>query len=186
MGLGLAVCYSIIKKHGGLIEVESIVNEGTTFRVYLPAEKQQTMKTHNEPVQGASKALKILIADDEESVLKTTSLLLKHLGHDVSGVPEGKEAIELYRRSKDSSDPFDLVILDLVSPGAMSGVQILDELLRIDPAVYALLSSGYQNDPQIINHEQHGFKGVLIKPYRIEDLDEMLKKVKKAEKMNDQ
>ena len=105
-------------------------------------------------------------------------MLLTHLGHDVAGVPDGRQAIDLYRQSKDSGSPFDIVILDLISPSGPDGVQILEELLRIDPAVRAVLSSGYSNDPQIVNYKEHGFKGVLLKPYRIEDLKEVLKKIR--------
>ncbi len=179
MGLGLAVCYSIIKKHGGHIEVESALNEGTTFKVYLPAENLRQSKA---PVQCETspekkEKLRILIADDEETILQTTAMLLTHLGHDVATATDGRGAIDLYRQSSQSDRPFDIVILDLISPNGPGGVQILEELLRIDPKVSAVLSSGYPNDPQIINHQQHGFKGILLKPYRIEDLSEVLKKV---------
>jgi len=68
-----------------------------------------------------------------------------------------------------------VVILDLISPSGPDGVQILQELLGIDPGVSAILSSGYPNDPQIVNYKEHGFKGVLVKPYRIEDLNLALK-----------
>jgi two-component system cell cycle sensor histidine kinase/response regulator CckA len=178
MGLGLAVCYSVIKKHGGQIEVESQSGEGATFNVYLPAHRVEEVKEGPEQVrtEPASKtSLKVLIADDEESILQTTTMLLTHLGHDVTGVANGRQAIDLYRVSKEAGSPFDVVILDLISPSGPDGVQILQELLDIDPGVSAILSSGYPNDPQIVNYKDHGFKGVLVKPYRIEDLNLALK-----------
>lgn len=182
MGLGLAVCYSIIKKHGGQIEVESQAGEGATFTVYLPAHKTESLregpeeKVLTEPA--ARTSLKVLIADDEQSILQTTTMLLTHLGHEVTGVADGRQAIDLYRTSKETGSPFDVVILDLISPGGLDGVEILRELLAIDRSVSAILSSGYPNDPQIVNHKEHGFKGVLVKPYRIEDLNLALKMAK--------
>ncbi len=182
MGLGLAVCYSIIRKHGGQIEVESQAGEGATFHVYLPARRAETFREESEPVKaerGNETCHRVLIADDEQSILQTTTMLLTHLGHAATGVADGRQAIDLYRTSKESGVPFDVVILDLISPGGPDGVQILQELLRIDPDVSAILSSGYPNDPQIVNHKEYGFKGVLVKPYRIEDLNEALKKARK-------
>ncbi len=176
MGLGLAVCYSIIKKHGGQIDVESELNEGTTFTVHLPAHEPEpdagpeTIPVSEKEVKPVRK-LKILIADDEKSILQTTTMLLTYLGHNVTATLNGTDAIELYRKSMEAGESFDLVILDLVSPGGLGGVRILDELLKIDPEVCAILSSGYPDDPQIVNYEKHGFKGVLVKPYKMEDLN---------------
>lgn len=178
MGLGLAVCYSIIKKHGGQIEAESQTGEGATFNVYLPARKVEGPKEGTERAVSKPRnqtRLKVLIADDEQSILQTTTMLLTHLGHDVTGIAEGKQAIDLYRVSKEAGSPFDVVILDLISPTGPDGVEILKQLLAIDPGVSAILSSGYPNDPQIINYKEHGFKAVLVKPYRIEDLNLALK-----------
>jgi CheY-like chemotaxis protein len=120
----------------------------------------------------------VLIADDEQSILQTTTMLLTHLGHDVTGIAEGKQAIDLYRVSKEAGSPFDVVILALISPTGPDGVEILRQLLAIDPGVSAILSSGDPNDPQIINHRDYGFKAVLVKPYRIEDLNLALKLAK--------
>lgn len=185
MGLGLAVCFSIIKKHGGQIDVGSEVNKGTTFTIYLRAYEPEP-RTASQPVpaieSGSQKErLKILIADDERSILQTTTMLLQHLGHNVVGTLNGVDAIGIYRRSMESGEPFDVVILDLVSPGGPDGVKILREILNIDPEVCAILSSGYPDDPQIINHKEHGFKGVLLKPYRIEDLNSALRSVRDRE-----
>ncbi|OPY01065.1 MAG: Blue-light-activated protein [Syntrophorhabdus sp. PtaB.Bin184] len=181
MGLGLAVCYSIIKKHGGQIEVESQAGEGATFNVYLPARRVEGPKEETGQVRSESRngtRLKVLIADDEQSILQTTTMLLTHLGYDVTGVADGRQAIDLYRTSKEAGLHFDVVILDLISPNGLDGVEILRQLLAIDPGVSAILSSGYPNDPQIINHRDYGFKAVLVKPYRIEDLNLALKLAK--------
>ena len=169
-GLGLAICYSIVKKHDGHISVESVLGSGTTFSIYLPASSKEPARkkdSREEPIRGEGK---ILVMDDEAIVRDVTGQILKHLGYDAEFAGDGSEAIELYRKAKESGKPFDLVIMDLTVPGGMGGKEAILRLIEIDPDVRAIVSSGYSDNLVMSDFRQYGFKGVVAKPYKIQQL----------------
>ncbi|MDY6915016.1 MAG: response regulator [Candidatus Cloacimonadota bacterium] len=177
-GLGLSTAFSIIKKHQGYIDVRSVRDEGTTFSIYLPASRdsaQKSDKTYQKKVQGNNQ--KILLMDDEPTILDIASEMLNHLGFKVETSLEGKEAIEKYKKALSENDPFQLVIMDLTVPGGMGGKKTIEELKKIDENVTAIVSSGYSLDPVLSNYEDYGFQGVLTKPYKIEDIMQVLNKI---------
>ena len=77
----------------------------------------------------------------------------------------------------ESGGVYDLVIMDLTIPGGMSGRETIEKLMEMDPAAKAIVSSGYSNDPIMANYEQYGFRGVIAKPYRLQELSEVLHRV---------
>jgi len=178
-GLGLATVYSIIKKHEGYITVQSKVGKGTTFFIYLPAieEKisgERAKKAIRRTLTGKGR---ILIMDDEKIVRKAVGGMLGRLGYTVEFAENGEEAITKYEEAKNSGNPFDTVILDLTVPGGMGGKKAIEKLLKIDPDVKAIVSSGYSNDPVMANYEKHGFRAVVAKPFDLKELNEAIKKV---------
>ncbi len=176
-GLGLATAYSIIKKHQGLITVRSRVGRGTTFTIYLPAAARQVFdKAGVEEEKAASGRGRILIMDDEIMVREVVAGMLSHLGYQVETAAEGKTALALYQKARQDGRPFELVILDLTIPGGMGGAKVINRLLRINPEVKAVASSGYPTDPIISDFRRFGFSGILLKPYRIEELSRTLRK----------
>jgi len=184
-GLGLAIVYSIIKKHGGNISVDSESGKGTTFTIYLPAsESQQLQRTIDpEDVEYSKNDLiqtaKILIVDDEEMICKLLKETLELNGFKVSTTLEGGKAIEMYKESLDNEEPFDSVIMDLTIPGGLGGEAVVKDLLKINPKVKCIASSGYADDAVMANYAEYGFKGAIIKPYTSRALLEELKKVLK-------
>jgi two-component system cell cycle sensor histidine kinase/response regulator CckA len=178
VGLGLAICYSIVKKHNGYILVDSVPNKGTTFQIYLPVYKQHvTDISAKKKVIGRGRG-RILVVDDEEMVLKIAEKLLLYMGYEVATTLTGEEAIWLYRQAIESRKPFDAVILDLsMDNSGMGGTGVMEELLAIDPDVKAIISSGYLHDPVIMNFENYGFAGILTKPYDPKELDEKLQNI---------
>ena len=120
---------------------------------------------------------RILLMDDDLMVLDIASRMLDHLGYYTSTAKDGDGAVKLYKQEFKSEHPFDLVILDLTVPCGIGGAKTIPELIKIDPKVKAIVSSGYSNDPVMANYEDYGFCGVVQKPYTKGELSEILNKV---------
>ncbi len=122
---------------------------------------------------------KILLMDDEQIILDVTQEVLKFLGYDVIFARDGSAAIDVYKREKNANAPFDAVILDLSIPDGMGGKEAIGYLREFDPAVKAIVSSGYTNDPVVMDYVGHGFSGKLSKPYKINDMKAILEQLVK-------
>ena len=169
-GLGLATSYSIVKKHGGEMVVDSELDKGSTISFYLPAlEKSQPASREKTSALLNGKG-KILLMDDEEMILSVTTNMLNKLGFGVVIARNASEAVSKYQDAFNAGNPFDAVILDLTIPGSIGGKEALKKLLEIDPSVKAIASSGYSNDAVRADWSQHQFRGFLAKPYRLSDL----------------
>jgi PAS domain S-box-containing protein len=173
-GLGLATTYSIIKNHGGDINVASVLGKGTTFTVYFPAARQEGEGAASPADPRIERKGRVLVMDDEELVRRVAYELLTGLGHGVELAVHGGEAVEKYRQAKSAGRPFDVVILDLTIRGGMGGEEAMRKLLEIDPGVKAIVSSGYSNDSVVANYRNYGFAAFLKKPYDLTDLQSTL------------
>ncbi len=178
MGLGLAIAHSIIEKHGGAITVTSKVGEGTTFLIYLPALHPAEPVVQNREV-GEEKTVhkRILVMDDDARVRETSKEILEKLEYDVTAAVDGEEALACYQEAVRQARPFAVVILDLTVPGGKGAQWTLKALRKFDPAVKAILVSGYMNDPLREDYRQKGFDGVLTKPYRVGELKDLLDRI---------
>ncbi len=176
-GLGLSTTYSIIKNHNGYIDVKSQIAAGTTFYIYLPASNEKFENTGRKTAYSLIGEGKILLMEDEELIRNTVCKLLRQVGYRVEAAKNGTEAIELYQKAKDAACPFDAVMIDLTIKGGMGGKETIKKLLEIDPEVKAIVSSGYFNDPIMAGFKEYGFKGVITKPYEIEELNKLLHEV---------
>jgi PAS domain S-box-containing protein len=177
MGLGLTICHTVIKKHGGAIAVESEEGSGTTFHIYLPASRKLGREEKTPLPKVLPRRGTILVMDDEEGLRKVVGAWLQRLGHKVELAADGEKAIEVFAGAKARGRPFDVVILDLTVRGGMGGDAAIMALRKIDPAVKAIVMSGYGNDPVVQEHERYGFKGALAKPFGVEKLQEILSQV---------
>ncbi|MFT3830127.1 MAG: ATP-binding protein [Opitutaceae bacterium] len=171
-GLGLATVHSIVRKHKGFIDVVSTEGRGTTFHVWLPASASMVVTAQAAPVSlpVVVAGKRVLVMDDEPEIRRLVTTLLHRMGLDVVAVGDGAEAVEAFRAARAAENPFDLVITDLTVPGGMGGKDAMQMLLSLDPAVRAIVSSGYSNDPVLADYRAFGFRGMVRKPYEIEEL----------------
>lgn len=176
-GLGLAIAYSIIQRHDAHIAVESEVDIGTTFTIYLPASDKEIVLSAEADISVASANGDILIMDDELIIRETVTAMLEHLGYHVECAVDGEEAVNMYRQRLEKNRPYDAVIMDLTIPGGMGGEEAIKTLLEIDPEAIALVSSGYSQDPIMANYKQFGFSGVIAKPFKLQKIAITLEKV---------
>ena len=120
---------------------------------------------------------KILVLDDDDIIRRSTERLLSHLGYKVFMASEGEQALRLYSAAIENEAPFDAAILDLTIPGGKGAQEIIEVLRKLDPQTKAIVSSGYPNDPVMLNFLSFGFCAAISKPYNIEELSSLLKRV---------
>jgi len=176
-GLGLAASFSIIKNHDGLLCAESKHGVGASFHIYLPASEAEPSKKIPSQKNLLRSGENILIMDDDLNVLNVAEKMLNLMGYKTATAEDGTEAVTLYRKAMEGNKAFDAVILDLTIPGGMGGKETLKQLAALDPDVKAIVSSGYANDPIMSDFENHGFQGVVAKPYDMEKLGESIRKL---------
>ena len=176
-GLGLATCYSIIKKHDGSVTVESEPGRGTIIKVLLPASSGNGSTDIESLEKHISGYGRILVMDDEELVREVAGEMLSSLGYEVSFAKDGSEAISMYETAKLNGGFYDLVILDLTVPGGIGGKETVLKLIEIDPDVKAIASSGYSHNPVMSDFKMHGFSDFIAKPYKLKELGEVVNRV---------
>jgi len=181
-GLGLATVYSIVKRHDGRIEAESLPGHGAKFTLWLPAGDAETPLAPP-PVQSAAPIAlsmrpgRVLLMDDEEGVRRLGAALLQRMGLKPTTVSDGAEAVKAFGAAREAGQPFDLVILDLTIPGGMGGREVLEQLRKLDPDTPAIVSSGYSQDPVLADFARYGFQAMVPKPYEVSELTETVRRL---------
>lgn len=173
-GLGLTVSYSVLRNHGGHIEVDSAPEKGTTFTIYLPASEGQPEQEKAPEESHRQGEGRVLLMDDEEPVRHVAERMLQQLGYEVETAADSLQAIEIYLNAMASSRPFDIVIMDLTVPGGMGGKDAVQKIRDLDPTVKAIVSSGYSDDPVMADFKTYGFCDMISKPYAVGDMAKVL------------
>jgi PAS domain S-box-containing protein len=171
-GLGLSTVLGIVKSHQGFVTVESEVNRGTTFKVWLPAAPEAVNGSARE-ISGSvprGQGEAILIVDDEANILSASRRILEQHGYQAMWANSGEEALSIFRRN---GQKIDLVLTDIAMPG-MDGVALIQALRRLAPALKIIASSDLGNDCggdfRPVELESLGIEGFLSKPYTAEKL----------------
>lgn len=176
-GLGLSMSYAIIRKHGGYVSVDSQEGLGTTFHIYVPALSREKSNELAAKTECCPAKARVLVIEGEEMVRRSITERLDALGYETVAAGNGVEGIGFYRDAKNRGEPFDSVIIDLAIPQGLGAADTLKELLAIEPALRAVLSSGHSADPLMADFTKEGFGGFVAKPYHISELDEILRRV---------
>jgi signal transduction histidine kinase/ActR/RegA family two-component response regulator len=176
-GLGLATAYAIVLKHGGHISVESTPGAGTAFTVDLPASIEAPLPHASDAVPMHSGTGRLLVMDDDSALRILFKAVLTQLGYDVQTAADGAEAIALYETTKAAGKGFDAVLLDLTVTGGMGGMEAATKLKELDPALKLIVSSGYSDAPVMSHFADYGFDAVILKPWTVKEMSEVLRTV---------
>jgi PAS domain S-box-containing protein len=168
-GLGLSTSYSIIKRHGGHVYVESAEGKGSVFIFLLPVSAERDDKKQKNSGFIDKGSGRVLIMDDDMIVRTVVETLLKKAGYTPVCVTNGEQALQQYREALSRGEPFTVTIMDLTIPGGMGGKETIKRLREIDTNAKVIVFSGYSNDPIFSNFKEYGFDGVLSKPFSIDE-----------------
>ena len=171
-GMGLSVVHGIVESHGGMISAESTPGKGTTFRLYFPIideTAEQVNKTSPVHYKGNER---ILLIDDEESLVEIGAEILRLLGYRVTAKTNSLEAFEAFKTNPDN---FDLVITDQTMPN-MSGTELAVELLKIRSDISIVLCTGYSSKISDDMIKEIGIADYFMKPFDAEQLALIVRK----------
>lgn len=160
-GMGLAAVHQAVMTHGGMIQVESELGEGTVFEVFFPVIKNEALEQpldEEAVVQGSGR---ILFVDDEVMVADVGSKVLSKIGYDVTVTSSSTKALEIF---SENPNVFDLVVTDQTMPD-ISGLELAVELLKIRPDLPIILCTGYSSKVSEEKVDELGIKALLFKPY---------------------
>ncbi len=167
-GIGLSQAAAIVRSHAGHIQASSKLGEGACFDIYLPAAEDAAQ--FPEAKQAGVAPMRVLVLDDEPHICAVLEKALTRAGHDVFCAATGELALSAFEKAEDFGRPFDVLLFDLDIRGGMGGNETLARIRADHPEVRAIVTTGYVNDSVLMNYLEHGFCGVLTKPFRIDHL----------------
>jgi len=182
-GLGLSMVYGFVKQSGGQVLIESEEGSGTEVRLYLP----QT-KLLPDPIEGVDvnsaptgKGGLVLVVEDDLALRKVIASFLEEQNYRVASAANGSEALAIL----DETDPFDLLLSDIILPGEWSGQELANEIVRRQPSIKILLMSGYASDASEKEAGPPDYANRLQKPFSMAALALKIRSVLRAEKAGD-
>jgi PAS domain S-box-containing protein len=179
-GLGLTTSHSIIKRHGGYIDVESELGQGSMFTLFLPATIEADSVSAPAITEHKGSGI-MVIMDDEECIRETTKIMLDAMGYTVVSTKNGRETLDVLMAETRANHRVRAMILDLTVAGGMGGVAAITEIRKTNTTLPVFVASGYSDDPVMTKPCEYGFTASISKPFRRVELAELLEKyVKKG------
>ncbi len=173
-GLGLSVVLGIVEQHNGHIEVESVLGEGSTFRIYFPvAEKGVKPLIGNGKKDLQLRISNIMVIDDEPMIVDLTKSMLEVLKYKVSPFTDSEDALIEFGKHPEE---FDLILTDYGMP-KMNGKQLIEKMRKIQPDLPSVLLTGYGDLIGKENIGDWGINDLLVKPFELEELSKTVQKV---------
>lgn len=176
-GLGLTVCYRIIKNHEGEIYVSSKLGQGTTFRIILPALRDVSQPKRISPIKLIKSSGTVLIMDDQQGIREVLTHMLRKMGFTPRVSENGHEFLTLVKELKNKEQSVRFALLDITIPGGMGGMETFDNLKEIDPSIPVVVMSGYSNNPVMNHFDDYQFADVLPKPFTFEELAQKVNRI---------
>lgn len=171
-GLGLAMVFSIVRWHGGQIDVTTEPGRGTTFRLNLLASEATGAAAPATGEERPARSLRILVVDDETRLAALAAGMLRRDGHQATETGSGREALDRLR-----TEPFDLVISDLSMGDGMNGWELAAATEQLVPGLPVVLATGWGAAIDEEEARGRGVRAVLAKPFRISDLRDVVARV---------
>jgi len=172
MGLGLTIVHSIVKKHGGLVWIESPAGGGCTVYLYFPL--QNSVVTDPRFAARAGSGRRVLVMDDEEMMRLINRKMFEHYGCMVSVASTGEEAVELYSAQMAAGKPFDLTLLDLRVHSGMGGLDASRRIAELHPEAAMIAVSGDSGSEVIQRFAEYNFVSALAKPFSIDAVEDIV------------
>ena len=172
-GLGMTVVWGTIKDHGGYLDIESKPGKGTTISLFFPVASKDMLTSQEESAEnkqldhGAGQS--VLIVDDEVEQREIGVSILEKLGYRAWALSSGEEAVEFIKKQ-----PVDLVLLDMIMPSGMDGLDSYRKILMITPGQKAVIVSGYSENDRVRDALELGIGAYLKKPYTIKQVSRVI------------
>ncbi len=174
-GLGLSTTLGIVKAHGGFLQVESQIGQGSTFRIFLPATPQAEARAGQRPPAAVptGRGEWILVVDDESSIREMIQATLEQYGYRVITATDGVDGLAIYAQRQNE---ISVVLTDLMMP-VMDGVAMIRALKKMNSKVKVIAASGLSSDYQRDDLERNAIEAFLTKPFVAEELLSVLSEV---------
>lgn len=170
-GLGMAVIWGTVKDHNGYIDLKSTPGQGTEVCIYFPVTREAVIQPAEQSISELKgNGERILIIDDVKEQQEVGILILTRLGYEARAVSTGEDGVREFK-----NNPADLVILDMILPGSMDGLDTYKEIIKINPGQKTLITSGFTQTERVREMQRLGAGRYLRKPYTMTDIGQAIK-----------